>query len=139
MGTPYHQLHLHCVWSTAQRLPLITYEVEESLYSAIAWKCASMRCKLLAIGGVEDHVHIAVRLPTTVAVATLMKEVKGASSHLMNHAIQPAVRFDWQDCYGAFTFARRSLDSVMAYVKNQKAHHANRRLIEEFELDQFRT
>ena len=83
MRAPYTELYLHCVWATWDRLPLVTDDIEARLYAAIAAKCRELKCVPLAIGGVEDHVHLVVRLHTTVSVAQLLKGVKGSSSHLV--------------------------------------------------------
>ncbi len=83
MRSPYTQLYLHIVWATWDWLPLITEQVRPRLYAAIAGKCRELKCVPLAIGGIADHVHLLVRLHTTVAVATLAKEVKGASGHIL--------------------------------------------------------
>jgi putative transposase len=133
MRAPYTQLYLHCVWATWDRLPLITPAFESRLYAAIAAKCHELKCDVLAIGGMADHVHLLVRFPTTVAVATLVKEVKGASSHLVTHEIAPNEFFKWQGAYGAFTVSKKDVGSVTAYVKNQKTRHAAKSLIEDLE------
>ena len=133
MSAPYTQLYLHCVWATFNRLPLITPAVESRLYAAMAAKCRELKCHVLAIGGDADHVHLFVRFSPTTEIATLIKEVKGASSHLVNHAITPAEAFKWQGGYGAFTVSKRSMEAVIDYIKNQKTRHANRQLIDELE------
>lgn len=133
MSHAWTQLYVHCVWATHGRLPLITSQVEPRLYSAIIAKVRDFDCHLLAIGGVEDHVHLFVRFPPTIALSLLMKEVKGASSHLMNHDASTGEAFKWQVGYGAFTVSKRSVDSVVDYVRNQKARHANRQLIDDLE------
>ncbi len=134
MRAPYTQLYLHCVWSTFKRLPLIRPEIEERLYAAIAAKCRELNCHVLALGGDADHVHLFVRFPTTLSVAKLLQEVKGASSHLMNHTFQTTTPFQWQGGYGVFTVSKRSAPNVIDYVHNQKTHHANRHLIDELEI-----
>ena len=113
MRAPYTQLYLHCVWATRDRMPLITDEIEARLYAAIATKCRELKCAPLAIGGIEDHIHLVVRLHTTVPVARLLKEVKGSSSHLVTHAVAPGDFFKWQGSYGAFTFAKADLAGVV--------------------------
>ena len=133
MREPYTQLYLHLVWSTWDRLPLIKPDIESRLYSAIAQKAESVKCKVIAIGGDADHVHVFVGLPTTIAIAELVKLVKGSSSHLMNHEIAPEREFKWQGAYGAFTISKTSVDKVADYVRDQKQHHANRSLIDELE------
>ncbi len=95
MREPFAQLYLHCVWSTWDRLPLITPDVERRLYGAVIDKCRELKCSPICIGGMQDHLHLLVRLPTTLAVATLLKEVKGSSSHLMTHGIKPTEFFKW--------------------------------------------
>jgi len=123
MRGPYTQLYLHLVWATWDRLPLITETVESRLYAAIAEKCRKLKCVPLAIGGIDDHIHLLVRLHTTVAIATLVKEVKGSSSHLVTHEITPGEFFKWQGSYGAFTLWKEEVPKVEAYIKRQKEHH----------------
>ncbi len=133
MRTPYTQLYLHLVWATWDRLPLITPDIEPRLYAAIAQKCRELKCVPLAIGGTADHLHLLVRLHTTVSVARLAKEVKGSSSHLVTHEIAPGEFFKWQGTYGAFTLRKREVPVVKRYIENQKQHHAAGGLWEELE------
>jgi len=133
MREPYTQLYLHLVWATWDRLPLVTAEIEPRIYAAIAEKCREFKCNPLAIGGIPDHVHLLVRLHITVAVATLVKEVKGSSSHLATHEIIPGQFFKWQGAYGAFTIRKSEVPKVTAYIQNQKQHHADNQLQLEFE------
>ena len=133
MRAPYTQLYLHCVWSTWDRLPLITPQIEGTLYATIIAKCKKLKCGPLAIGGIEDHVHLFTRFPTTLAVATLVKEVKGASSHLTTHKITPDDFFKWQGAYGAFTVSKSIANQVCAYILNQKNHHSENTLFADWE------
>jgi putative transposase len=133
MRAPFTQLYLHCVWSTWDRLPLISLDLEQPIYAAILAKCAELKCPVIAIGGMPDHVHLLVRLHTTVTVADLLKETKGASSHLMTHKVRPGEFFKWQGAYGAFTVSQSIVPTVKAYIERQKAHHAENNLREEWE------
>lgn len=131
---PYTQLYVHLVWATWDRLPLIASEVEPRLYAALAEKCRVLGCQLLAIGGVADHVHMLVGFPTTITIAKLVGEIKGASSHLMTHEIAPGAFFKWQGSYGAFTVSQHSIATVIAYIDNQKEHHRDATIRAEFEI-----
>ncbi|MCP4362184.1 MAG: transposase [Chloroflexi bacterium] len=133
MRAPYTQLYVHMVWATWDRLPLITDVIEPRLYAAVATKCRQLKCEPLAIGGIEDHMHLLTRLHTTIAIATLAKEVKGASSHLVTHEIVPGKFFKWQGAYGAFTLRKSEVPQVKAYILNQKQHHAENSLYDEWE------
>jgi REP element-mobilizing transposase RayT len=133
MRAPYTQLYVHCVWATWDRLPLITPAIEARLYPAIQAKCSELKCEAIAIGGMPDHIHLLARFPTTLTIATLLKEVKGSTSHLMTHEITPNDFFKWQGAYGAFTVSKDGVKRVAAYIHNQKAHHADQTLIDEWE------
>jgi putative transposase len=133
MREPFTQLYLHCVWSTWDRLPLVTPVVERRVYGAIIAKCRELKCLPIRIGGMPDHVHLLVRLHTTVSVATLLKEVKGSSSHLMSHEIKRGEFFKWQGAYGAFTLRYDDVPIVKQYIINQKQHHGNKTFRPEWE------
>ena len=133
MRTPYTQLYLHMVWATWDRQLLITPHIESQIYAEIANKCRQLKCEPLAIGGIEDHVHLLTRFHATVAIATLAKEIKGASSHLVTHKLKPEDFFKWQGAYGAFTIRKSDVPQVKAYIQNQKKHHADGSLDEELE------
>jgi len=53
-------------------------------HGAIASKAASLGCQLVTVGGVDDHVHVLLSLPATLAVADVVQHLKGYSSRLIN-------------------------------------------------------
>lgn len=130
---PYWKLYYHFVWGTKNRLPLIDSSFEEELYKVIVAKVTDMEGYLHAIGGINDHVHIAVSIPPKIALAKFIGEVKGNSSHFVNHVIKPDFEFYWQTEYGALSFGKKNLSSVVGYIHNQKEHHAKGTLIESME------
>ena len=99
----FTQLYLHYVWATWDRLPLITPDVQKLVYAAIVGECERLKCTVIAIGGVEDHVHLLTGFPTTVSVSEVIKQIKGNSSHFITHEVKPDEFFKWQGSYGAFT------------------------------------
>ncbi|MHB1132160.1 MAG: IS200/IS605 family transposase [Chloroflexota bacterium] len=123
MRSTHTELFVHLVWATWDRLPLISAAVEPRLYAAIAEKCHDMRCAPLAIGGVADHIHVLVRLHPTIPVATLAKELKGSSSHLLTHEVAPDAFFKWQGAYSACTLRTENVPAVQRYIACQKEHH----------------
>jgi putative transposase len=123
MREPFTQLFVHLVWATWDRLPLVTAELRPAIYGCIQAECSGLGAEVVAIGGVEDHVHVLVRLPTTVSVAELVKQIKGASSHLVTHRLGKWGEFKWQGGYGAFTVSRSEVPIVRRYVLRQEEHH----------------
>jgi len=89
-----HRLHLHFVWTTCQREPLISPDAESVLYPAIAAKARALGAIVHRIGGIADHVHLLVPLPSTMAPSTFIGQVKGGRSHLMGKVLGTA--FGWQ-------------------------------------------
>ena len=124
---------VHVVWATWDRLPLLVGESERAVHRSISAECARMRADVVAIGGVEDHVHLLVRLPTSLPVAKLAQQVKGASAHLVTHITTPDQFFKWQGAYGAFSVSLHDLDTVCAYIQHQREHHVSGSLVAEWE------
>ncbi len=123
MRTPYSQIYVHLVWSTWDRAPLVTEELRTPVFACFQAECHSLGAELLAVGGMEDHVHLLVRFPTTVAVADLVKQLKGASTHMVTHRLAPGTTFRWQGGYGAFTISRGHLQKVRDYIRDQQQRH----------------
>jgi len=124
------------IWATWDRLPLITPSIEGRLYAAIATKSRQLKCEPYAIGGVEDHIHLLIRLHPAVSVSQIAKEVKGSSSHLITHEVAPGEFFKWQGAYRAFALRKSEVAKLKAYIENQKHHHAEGTLEMGWELGQ---
>ena len=135
MRSNFTQLYLHYVWATYDRLPLITPEIQKLVYAAIIKECEELKCTVIAIGGIEDHIHLLTGFPTTVSVSEVIKQVKGSSSHFINHEIKLREFFKWQGSYGAFTVGYDAIDSVANYIRNQQTHHKQKSLISTWELN----
>lgn len=118
------RLYYHIVWATKERLPLITSDKETTLHNYIIGKSNSLNCILHGIGGVEDHIHLVVSIPPTMAIAEFVKKIKGSSSHHFNHNLcNTSEKFAWQEGYGIFSLGSKQLEQAIIYVQNQKTHH----------------
>ena len=128
------EIYIHIVWSTWDRLPLLTETIELAVYKSIIAKCRELQCNALAIGGMPDHVHLLARLHAPVSVSELVKHVKGSSSHLVTHEIEPGSFFKWQGSYSAFSICSDALPRLETYIAQQKEHHARNDLIAVWEF-----
>jgi putative transposase len=115
--------YYHLIWATHDRLPLITTTHESELYQYIRQQCSNLDCPLHAIGGTEDHIHLVVSIPPRLAIAKVVKQIKGSSSHYMNQTICKQ-GFAWQNEYGVFSLGSKQLEIAVNYVLHQKQHHA---------------
>ncbi len=134
MRANFTQLYLHFVWATWDRLPLITPDIQNFVYAAIIGECNKLGCTIIAVGGIEDHVHLLIGFPPTLAVSEMIKQIKGSSSHLITHEINPGKFFKWQGSYGGFTVSHDAINIVANYIKNQAIHHSQKSINPTWEL-----
>ena len=120
---PYWKCYYHIVWATKHRQPVILPAYESVIFAIIEKKSMELRCNLLAINSVADHVHAAVNIPPGISVSKWVGGVKGASSHEVNATFEPEDHFQWQESYGVMTFGERRLSQVKQYIANQKERH----------------
>jgi putative transposase len=66
--------------SRVEQAALIPESIEPDLYAYIGGICRRMEPPLLAMGGTADHVHMMVSLNKTIALSSLMLDVKRDSS-----------------------------------------------------------
>lgn len=130
----YSEIYVHLVWATKGREPSLLPDIRRRLYEVIRKQCTTIGVDPLAVGGVEDHVHLLVTFPTTVSISEITRRVKGASSHFMSHEAVPGKSFEWQKGYGVFTLHRNSVESVRRYIDRQEEHHRKRTLIGDLEI-----
>jgi putative transposase len=124
---PYWRLFYHIIWGTKNRLDLIDPVSEKDLHGYLWGKATALECIPHAIGGISNHVHVAISIPPKLAVATLIGHLKGSSSHHVNEKYAHG-SFLWQAEYGVLSFSEKSLSTVIHYVNHQKTHHANNSL-----------
>ena len=120
---PFWRMYYHLVWTTKERAALIRPELEPELYGYLRSKAREMGVHVYALNGWTDHVHVIASIPPRLAVADVVKRLKGASSHHLNHREGAEEKFRWQRGYGALTFGQRQLPQAKAYVDRQKEHH----------------
>lgn len=119
--------YYHLVWSTRNREPLLIPPIELVVYAVIERESAKMDSPVLAIGGIEDHVHVAVMIRPRIAVATWVRQIKGVSAHEVNRQFpHQETHFRWQGSYSVQTFGKKTLPFVLNYIQHQKQHHASR-------------
>ena len=114
---------VHVVFSTKDRLPLIRDEIAAELHTYIAGTARTLGCECYRVGGVADHVHLALRLPPTKIAAKVVSEIKTASSMWM----KPHARaFAWQRGYGLFSVSPADISALERYIDDQAEHHRKR-------------
>lgn len=132
MPNTYTQIHIQFVFAVKYRQGLIKKEWKNDLFKYITGIIQNQGHKLLAINGVEDHIHLLVGLRPKQSISDLMQDVKGASSKWINDNKFTFGRFEWQEGYGAFSYSSSELKSVIEYIKKQEEHHKIKSFREEY-------
>lgn len=117
------KIYVHVVFATKFREPMIKQSRLKGLHGFIAAVCRENVVEAYRVGGIEDHVHLLIRLPQTMGIAKVVEIVKSRSSKWMKDGIEGVPGFRWQDGYGAFSVSESHVDSVIAYIDNQAEHH----------------
>ncbi|MDR0437847.1 MAG: IS200/IS605 family transposase [Bacteroidales bacterium] len=132
MANTYTQIHIHAVFAVQNRLSLIQKQWQDELYKYITGIIANSGHKLLQIGGMPDHIHILFGMRPTQSLSDLMQDIKGSSSLWINEKRFVQGRFSWQEGYGAFSYGKSQIDSVVKYIQQQEKHHKKRSFEEEY-------
>jgi len=132
MSHSYVSNLMHCTFSTKERYPWINSDLESRLWPYIGGIAREHRMKALTIGGVFDHVHALLSLPSTMSFAKAVQLIKGGSSKWIHDEFRHLKKFEWQEGYGAFSVSASQVARTIAYIERQKEHHRKRTFKEEF-------
>ncbi len=117
---------IHVVFSTKERRKLIPKEARPRLWAYLAGVCKKQRIFVHEIGGMEDHLHMLIEIPLTMAFSDALQEIKTSSSRWMGR------NFAWQRGFGVFGVSASNVDAVIRYIRTQEAHHTKMSFEEEF-------
>lgn len=96
----------------------------ELLREVFASVCADFDATLVACDGEDDHVHLLIEYPPTVAICRLVNSLKGVSSRRLR-ARYPTIRTHrnhlWSPSYFAASCGGAPLSIIKRYVESQRA------------------
>ncbi len=116
-------LTFHFVFSTQHRRAQISREIQPQLYKFIAGILRSNQSRLLAAGGMPDHLHLLASLDRQISVSDALREIKANSSRWIHESFPNLSRFGWQNGYSAFSVSFSQIEPVRHYIHNQERHH----------------
>lgn len=132
MANTYTQIHIHIVFAVEGRQSLIPPDQREELHKYITGIVENLGSRMIAINSMPDHIHMLVGQRPDIALSTLVSKVKSGSSAFITRERWVRGRFDWQNGFGAFSYARSQLPAVIRYIERQQEHHARRSFREEY-------
>jgi len=124
-------LKVHVVFSTKNRHPMITPEVEPELYAYLGGTIKNLDSRCLAAGGTSNHVHLLISQSKNMALSRLMEEIKKSSSKWIKTKGTALRSFAWQEGYGAFSIGQSQVEALQRYIAAQKDRHRKQTFEEE--------
>ena len=106
--------------------------MQERLWPYMGGIARENKVKALAIGGVEDHAHLLLSMPSTMTISQAMQLIKGGSSRWVHETFPEHRGFEWQEGYGAFSIGISQAEETKRYIANQQEHHRVKTFEEEY-------
>ena len=132
MANTYTQLHIQLVFAVKGRASLIHKSWKDELFKYITGIVENHHHKMLKINGMPDHIHIFIGYDPRQSISSLVETIKTDSNHFIKRQGFCPQKFNWQEGYGAFSYARSQVDAVVKYVSNQEKHHQKKTFQEEY-------
>ncbi|HUF03364.1 MAG TPA: IS200/IS605 family transposase [Aridibacter sp.] len=123
MANTYSRLYAMVVFAVMGRSHSLKAEFREELFKYVTGIVKNKGQKLMAIRGVEDHVHILVGFQPDIALSDLVRDIKSSSTRFINDKNLVRGKFMWQRGFGAFSYSHSHIDTVVRYVLKQEEHH----------------
>lgn len=118
------EIHLHLVWTTKYRKPILRGEVGVRVRELIRQVCRQEDVEILQGHVSKDHVHVFVSIPPQVTISRLVQRLKGGSSHKLLSEFSHLRKLFW----GRHVWARGYFccssgnvtdEVIKAYIANQ--------------------
>jgi REP element-mobilizing transposase RayT len=132
MPQSLNRIYIHIVFSTKNRVPLISDEIKDDLFNYLGGVCKNLECNPIQVGGYRDHVHILCVLSKKITLIKLLEELKSSSSKWIKTRDVKYANFYWQSGYGAFSVNPTEIEVVVNYIQKQEEHHQVKGFQEEY-------
>ena len=123
---------IHFIWSTKNRIPIITSELKLLLLLHIKENSKTKEIFIDTLNCVDDHIHLLISLGTEQTISKIAMLIKGESSFWVNKQKLIKQKFEWQDEYIALSVSESAIDKVRQYILNQEEHHKKKTFTQEY-------
>ncbi len=127
------KIWIHAVFRTKNESVIIPPDLRPALNQQIKSILTEQNCKVRVVNSVKDHMHCLFLLSADADIAGVIKNLKGISSHWINHENLTRSKFTWQVGYGAFSVSESSVSNVEKYIRSQERHHQKMTFREEYD------
>lgn len=128
----YTQLHIQFIFAVKFRQALISAEWKQELHKYITGVIQNKTHKMIQINTMPDHLHMLIGYKPVDHMSDMIRVVKNANRDFINENRLTKYRFEWQDGYGAFSYAKKDIPNVANYIETQEQHHRIKSFHEEY-------
>ena len=132
MANTFTQIHIQVVTAVKFREAMINPEWKSRLHQYMTGIIQNHKHKLLAINSMPDHIHFLIGFRPHQALSDLVGTVKGEASEWINQQNLTRKTFRWQEGYGAFSYTKSHVPTIINYILNQEKHHQKRTFLDEY-------
>ncbi len=132
MPNTYSQIYIQIVFAVKGRESLISNIHREELHKYITGIVQNRGQKMLSIFCMPDHVHLLIGLKPSISISDLVRDIKAGSSNFINQQHWVKGKFNWQEGFGAFSYSKSQIDTVIKYILSQEEHHKKTTFREEY-------
>ena len=137
MSDTYSQIYIQVVFAVKGRQNFISDKWKTELHKYISGIITNKGQKSIIVNGVQDHIHCFIGLKPSMAISDLVRDIKNNSSKYINEKGFLPGKFQWQEGFGAFSYAHSQIKNVYNYILNQEEHHKRKSFKDEY-LEQLR-
>ncbi|MBA3704546.1 MAG: IS200/IS605 family transposase [Bacteroidetes bacterium] len=132
MSNTYSQIYIQVIFAVKGKQNLIAKQNREELHKYITGIVQNREQKMLSIFCMPDHTHLLIGLKPSISISDLVRDIKAGSSKFINDKQWIQGKFNWQEGFGAFSYSRSQLDTVIKYILQQEEHHKKLTFKEEY-------
>ena len=131
MSNTYTKIYLHIIFAVKGRESLLPIGTQMRVHQYMAKMLRENGHYPVAIGGIDNHVHLLIDYKPTQSLPEMIRELKTATTKLINTNHLIPFQFAWQRGYSCFSYSASHVERVKRYVERQIEHHKNMTLREE--------
>ena len=117
-------IHLHLVWVTKYRYPVLEGEVSQRVKALIMEICRKQEVEILKGHMSKEHLHLLVSIPPQVTISRLVQRLKGRTSYTLLQEFAHLRkkywgRHVWARGYFCCSSGNVTDEVIKAYLENQ--------------------
>ena len=130
------QIEDHFVWVTKYRYKVLTGEVGERVRSLVRETCDAFEIRIIKGVVSQDHVHIMVSSPPTLAPSEIMRRLKGRTSSKLFEEFARIRKRYWGQHFGARGYFCATVGQMTEeMIKSYLEHHFEPRPNDDFRME----